>query len=240
KPSPAASPRVAERTKPSNEKLLATIAEQHRQLESPIAYTRKVQALIDGTSEDEHVLLRGNPRKPADAVPRRLLEAISGDKQPEFSTLSGRLELAQQMVADNNPLLARVIVNRVWQHHFSEGLVRTPDDFGNMGQSPTHPELLDWLAATFVSGQRSVVSGRGEGVRSQASGFNSESTTYSNPKSEIQNPKTPRWSLKSLHRELLLSSSYQMSSRPDDFRAEELDPQNKLLHRMNLCRLEGE
>ena len=63
---------------------------------------------------------------------------------------SGRLELAQQLVDPSNPLLPRVLVNRLWQHHFGEGIVRTPDDFGRMGQPPTHPELLDHLAGELI------------------------------------------------------------------------------------------
>jgi hypothetical protein len=112
---------------------------------------------------------------------------------------SGRQELAERMLSSADGLLPRVMVNRVWLHHFGEGLVRTPDDFGLRGEKPTHPELLEYLASTFTNG----------------------------------------WSLKQLHRTMLLSSTYQMSSHPEA-KAEAADPQNKLLHRMPVRRLEGE
>src|SRR4029077_3632963 len=98
------------------------------------------------------VFLRGNWRTPAERAPRDVPEVLhvaslrSDDEQG-----SGRLSLARRLVDPANPLLARVLVNRLWQHHFGEGIVRTPDDFGRMGQPPTHPELLDYLAAMLVS-----------------------------------------------------------------------------------------
>jgi hypothetical protein len=102
--------------------------------------------------------------------------------------------------SSRNPLLARVMVNRIWKHHFAEGIVRSPDDFGLMGQPPTHPELLDYLAGEFVR--------RG-------------------------------WSIKEMHRLMVLSSAYRTSSRPDE-RAVAIDPQNRLLHHMPVRRLEAE
>lgn len=113
-------------------------------------------AMTDGTAEDERLLIRGNHRKPGDAVPREFLVALQpvtrqGALGPaEGSVGSGRLELAECIAHPQNPLTARVLVNRLWQHHFGRGLVPTPDDFGKMGQPPTHPELLDWLAAEFI------------------------------------------------------------------------------------------
>ena len=99
-----------------------------------------------------------------------------------------------------DPLLPRVLVNRLWQHHFGEGIVRSTDDFGAMGQKPSHPELLDWLAASLVE-----------------SG----------------------WSIKAMHRLMLTSSAFRMSSVPAAA-AEQIDPANTLLHRMNVRRLEAE
>jgi cytochrome c553 len=93
------------------------------------------------------VFRRGNPAAPVGEVPHRFLTALGGKP---FKTGSGRLELAKAIVDPANPLTARVIVNRVWQHHFGAGLVRTPSDFGTRAELPSHPELLDWLAVDFV------------------------------------------------------------------------------------------
>ncbi|MFI5457504.1 MAG: PSD1 and planctomycete cytochrome C domain-containing protein [Isosphaerales bacterium] len=106
-------------------------------------------AVAEGTPHDARILLRGEPEKPGAVVPRRWLELLGG--QPLSSGAgSGRRELAAWLTDPSNPLTARVMVNRVWQHHFGRGLVKTPNDFGTRGQPPTHPELLDWLADLFV------------------------------------------------------------------------------------------
>jgi cytochrome c553 len=99
---------------------------------------------------EPRVFIRGNSGRPGDAVPRRFLTVLSAGEPPPFTKGSGRLELAQAVASAANPLTARVIVNRVWNLHFGAGLVRTPGDFGVKGEPPTHPELLDWLAAQFV------------------------------------------------------------------------------------------
>jgi len=96
------------------------------------------------------VFQRGNPNRPGEAVDRRFLSLLSINPPPVFQRGSGRWELAQQIVSPVNPLTPRVLVNRVWQHHFGVGLVKTPSDFGVRSEPPSHPELLDWLAATFV------------------------------------------------------------------------------------------
>jgi hypothetical protein len=84
-------------------------------------------------------------------VPRRFLEVLSpGGKAEPFKIGSGRYELAKAIASSNNPLTARVAVNRVWMHHFGEGFVPTPDDLGTMSEKPTHPELLDYLASYFM------------------------------------------------------------------------------------------
>lgn len=105
-----------------------------------------------------HVFLRGNPRNPGPSVPRQFLEVVAGEKRQPFRQGSGRLEMARAIADRNNPLTARVMVNRIWLHHFGAGLARTPSDFGLRGDPPTHPELLDWLAATFVDNGWSVKS----------------------------------------------------------------------------------
>jgi hypothetical protein len=96
------------------------------------------------------ILKRGNAGMPGDAVPRRFLAALSGEKREPFEEGSGRLELARAIASKDNPLTARVFVNRVWSHLFDEGIVRTPSDFGIRGERPTHPELLDHLSVRFM------------------------------------------------------------------------------------------
>jgi hypothetical protein len=127
--------------------------------------------------------------------------AILGNTQGEplaFTKGSGRLELAEAIT--KHPLSARVMVNRIWKHHFGHGIVDTPSNFGMMGERPTHPELLEYLAARFVE-----------------SG----------------------WSMKAIHREIMLSSAYQLAYAPSE--ANTLaDPDNRLLWRANFRRLEVE
>jgi hypothetical protein len=101
-------------------------------------------------ARDARILKRGNPKTKGNVVPRRFLSVVAGDNAPAFGSGSGRLELAQAIVAPTNPLTARVWVNRIWQHHFGAGLVRTPSDFGVRASPPSHPELLDWLARQLV------------------------------------------------------------------------------------------
>lgn len=107
-------------------------------------------ALFDGTGVDENVLLRGKPFKPGDLSPRSLPVAFASAKPITTSASSGRYELARQLVDSSNPLVARTAVNRVWHHVFGRGLVSTVDNFGALGDRPTHPELLDHLAWQFM------------------------------------------------------------------------------------------
>jgi len=99
---------------------------------------------------DYPVLIRGEPGNAGKTVPRRFLEILSAGERPPFRDGSGRLELARAIASPDNPLTARVIVNRIWQQHFGAGIIDTPDDFGNMAAPPTHPELLDFLAAGLI------------------------------------------------------------------------------------------
>lgn len=153
-----------------------------------------------------HVFKRGRPANKGDEVPRQFLELLSGENRTPFERGSGRLELAKAIVDPANPLTARVIVNRVWTQHFGAGLVTTPSDFGTRAESPSHPELLDWLATRFVA---------------------------------------DGWSLKKLHRRIMLSEAYcQSSVGPTDSAARataiERDPDNRLLWRANQRRLSFE
>ena len=124
--------------------------------------TMLAQAAYDGASpramavEDlphpvpAHVFLRGNPNNPGPLAPPRFLSCLGGSDESVFREGSGRLELAHAIIDPTNPLTARVIVNRVWMHHFGFGLVRTPSNFGFRGDPPSHPEVLDYLAVKFV------------------------------------------------------------------------------------------
>jgi len=113
---------------------------------------QRAMAFEDGPLQEPHVLIRGNPNNQGEKVPRQFLAVLSPDKREPFKDGSGRLELAKLIASKDNPLTARVMVNRVWAYHFGAGIVRTPSDFGTRSDPPTHPELLDWLALRFVEG----------------------------------------------------------------------------------------
>ena len=111
----------------------------------------RAMALVDRSQPvNSHVLIRGNPATPGEEVPRRFLEVLSAANRPAFTNGSGRLELARAIVSRDNPLTARVYVNRIWLHHFGEALVSTPGDFGVRTEAPPQLALLDYLAASFV------------------------------------------------------------------------------------------
>jgi len=113
-------------------------------------------AVSEGTPRDAAVHVKGDPDKPGAEVPRRFLQVLGGQTLPAGSPGSGRRELADWLTDPANPLTARVMVNRIWQHHFGRGLVATPSDFGKQGRTPTHPELLDFLARRFAEAGGSV------------------------------------------------------------------------------------
>jgi cytochrome c553 len=159
-----------------------------------------VHAVMEATPADAKINVRGSPLNLGDVAPRRFLRVLSGESAPRFSQGSGRLELADAIASPSNPLTARVIVNRVWQYHFGRGLVGTPSNFGQLGDRPSHPELLDDLTSRFT-----------------ATG----------------------WSIKALHREIMLSATYQMSSDHDEANFAR-DGDNRLYWRMNRRRLDVE
>lgn len=122
-----------------------------REPKVPVAY-----AVTEGKPANARIQKRGEPADLGDEVPRKFLDVLGGQALPAGLTNSGRLELARWLTGPTNPLTARVMVNRIWQHHFGRGLVRTPNDFGIRGEAPTHPELLDYLATEFARGGWSI------------------------------------------------------------------------------------
>ncbi len=178
------------------------LAEMRKELErlkkaSPPMYP--VAHVIKGGGQEMKVYVRGNPAKPGEPAPKGFLQVLSspGAAKPKDYN---RLDLANAIASPDNPLTARVIVNRVWAQHFGRGLVATPSNFGALGERPSHPELLDWLTVRFVE---------------------------------------HGWSLKWLHREILLSATYRLSSEANPANAE-TDADNVYLWRATRRRLEVE
>jgi hypothetical protein len=167
--------------------------------ESPAIYPM-AHVIAEANPSDLQVMVRGNPANRGELAPRRFLRILSNQTPTTFTQGSGRLELANSIASNENPLTARVMVNRVWQHHFGRGLVGTPDNFGKLGEPPTHPELLEYLTVKFVE---------------------------------------QGWSIKSLHREIMLSATYQLSSDRNESN-QQIDADNRYLWRMTRRRLDVE
>ena len=174
---------------------------KQRQLAATAIQVPMAHTLVDGSGRDLPIYLAGDPTKPGPVAPRGFPAVFThGQPRPFQSPGSGRRELAEAVASPENPLTARVMVNRVWAGHFGVGLVRTLENFGQLGDRPSHPQLLDALAVEFME-----------------SG----------------------WSLKQLHKQIMLSATYQQSSIGDEA-GRRFDPENRLLCRMNRRRLEVE
>ncbi|MFT5188648.1 MAG: hypothetical protein ACI957_001669 [Verrucomicrobiales bacterium] len=135
---------------------VTSLLARYRERESALPVPTRVPGVVEKDPYDQPLFERGNHKMPGEPVPRHFLDAIDGS--PYNSTHSGRLDLAEDMLRKDNPLTRRVIVNRIWHHVFGEGLVRTPDNFGRLGQKPSHPELLDHLALWFEAEGYSIKS----------------------------------------------------------------------------------
>jgi hypothetical protein len=135
---------------PDTEKTLLGEQKQLVSLGQSLRKPIHVLAAADGTGEDERVHIRGSHKSLGEPVPRRFLESISGAEQQPIRTGSGRLELARRMTDPSNPVVSRVMVNRVWHHLFGRGIVASTDNFGMLGERATHPDLLDFLADRFI------------------------------------------------------------------------------------------
>ncbi|MCA9231787.1 MAG: PSD1 domain-containing protein [Planctomycetales bacterium] len=133
------------------EQVLASYRQQREQLLASLCReSMTAPAIWDGDDEDEFLLVRGNSRTPTELVAKRFLSAIAGEEQVPINHGSGRLELARRLLEPSNPFPSRVMVNRIWQHLVGRGIVPTVDNFGVLGQMPSHPALLDHLAVRFV------------------------------------------------------------------------------------------
>ena len=177
------------------------LQEELSKLKKNLSPPYEVLAVSEYPTKDVRVHLRGDYQTLGDTVPRRLPPAIAGQiQQPMPKDQSGRLEFARWIASEKNPLTARVLVNRLWRWHFGRGIVPTPDNYGTLGEKPTHPELLDYLALEFI---------------------------HSN------------WSIKSMHRLIMESATYQQSAFADDS-IKKSDPDNQLFARWKIRRLESE
>jgi len=195
---------------PENDQLLEDARPRLRQLKAKVdevdathaGAPPRAMALLDNASPTKpYVFVRGNPGNRGPEVERGFLKVAAAGKPTPFpAKSSGRLELARAIASPDNPLTARVMVNRVWGWHLGQGLVRTPSDFGVRSDPPSHPELLDWLATRFVA---------------------------------------DGWSLKKLHRVIMLSATYQQASN-DRAECVKADPANTLLWKFNRQRLDFE
>jgi hypothetical protein len=158
-------------------------------------------AVQDTKPVDMYIHVRGEVDQHGPVVKRSVPKFLAGNKPlPIPPSGSGRLQFAEWLTRPDHPLTARVMVNRIWQHHFGKGIVTTPSNFGLRGEPPTHPELLDWLTARFIAGG---------------------------------------WSIKAMHRQILLSKTYQLSSSHDDANAAR-DPGNRWYWRHDRRRLDAE
>jgi mono/diheme cytochrome c family protein len=174
--------------------------EELARLTATVPVIATAMGVSEGKITDVPIHIRGSHLALGPTVPRGFPVVLVSTEQQLPADKSGRLELAQWLVRKEHPLTARVMVNRLWRWHFGQGLVSTPDNFGKLGERPSHPELLDWLSLRFVEGG---------------------------------------WSLKKMHRLIMLSQTYQQSSEFNSAAAA-ADPENRLYWRMPLRRLEAE
>jgi len=185
---------------PKREQLRTLRSEFEDAKKSAPAMYAIAHAYAEGSIADMRVFIRGNPARKREVAPRRFLRILAGEQRPLYKQGSGRKELSADIASPDNPLTARVMVNRIWQHHFGRGIVATPSNFGKLGEVPTHPKLLDYLAARFIQ-----------------SG----------------------WSIKTLHREIMRSATYRLSSSSHAANAE-IDADNRFLWKMSRQRLDVE
>jgi hypothetical protein len=194
-------PKPEEEYSKATKEELAKLRKTLERLQADVPVLPFAMGVADGDVTDLPIFVRGNHETPGALQQRHFPRAlVAGEVKPMGDDASGRLELARWIASRENPLTARVMVNRVWRWHFGRGLVATTDNFGKLGAEPTHPELLDWLTSWFIENG---------------------------------------WSVKKLNQLILNSATYHMSSQasPD---AIERDPNNQLLSRAPVRRIEAE
>ncbi len=190
------STRMPEEVAADAKEIKARVAE----LSMHVPKVEKAYAVVEGLPANARIHRKGDPKNLGEEVPRGFLTILGAKQLPADHQGSGREYLADWIAAPDNPLTARVMVNRIWQGHFGKGIVATPNDFGSRGSAPTHPELLDYLATQLIQ-----------------SG----------------------WSLKAMHRMIMLSHAYQLAAT-DDLHNARMDASNDLLWRFNRRRLSAE
>ena len=161
---------------PTNDKARALLAE-FRRIEAAAPVPQRASGVFDADCYDAPLLTRGDQNKPTDPVPRGYLAALSMQPMEIAKQQSGRLQIANAIASSKNPITGRVMANRIWLHVFGRGIVATPDNFGKMGELPTHPELLDHLATRLIADGWSLKKTLRTLVTSRAFAISSESST---------------------------------------------------------------
>jgi hypothetical protein len=181
-----------------SQELKAKLEAKKKELPTKYPFLHIVEEVEKPKNMQVHI--RGNADTLGEEAPRAFLSILSPESPVPFTKGSGRLELAEAIASPKNPLTARVMVNRIWAQHFGSGIVRTPSNFGQLGDRPSNQELLDYLAARFVE---------------------------------------TGWSVKAIHREIVLSSAYALSAQPVEANMK-VDAENRLVWRANVRRLDVE
>lgn len=228
-------PRLVSQTQLDRYVQLVEERDRLRQNPPPALETALCVTEIGPQARETFVLMRGNAHAKGDKVEPGF-PSVLAPPQPDLApgphgdTSGRRLALTKWLTDPKNPLTARAMVNRVWQYHFGRGIVRSTSNFGFQGDKPTHPELLDWLAARFMKGSEWSTGSAG------STGGGPSSRTARTP---LTSRTAEAWRLKPLHRLILLSSTYRMSSRANPG-ALAKDPENDLFWRFDMRRLQAE
>lgn len=192
----------------------AVLAKRYREVEAALPAPTRAPGVIEADAKDAALFVRGDHKQPGEIVPRRFLDAL--DPAPFNTASSGRLQLAEHM-ADmrHNPLTARVIVNRLWHHVFGRGIVATTDNFGKLGDLPTHPELLDFLAQRFIESGGSIKAMLKLMVTSEAFQRSAQASDLA-MQQDPENKLLSHWSIRRLEAEAIRDSILALSGRLTD------------------------